>query len=322
VPAPATSTSVAPRRHDSDSFASLMTLEHLTRARMGWLLLLAAGLGGLHALSPGHGKTLVAAYLVGSRGTAWHALALGMIVTCTHTAGVFALGLVTLFASHYLLPETLYPWLTAVSGLVIAQIGLLRLFGRGGLHPHVHGDEHLHEHEHGMVHSHADVHQDRPAHAHVHGGHVHAHAHVETGHSHPSLSQDEHQHHEHEHAHGHHHHHHLPMAGEAITWRSLLALGVSGGLVPCPSALVVLLSAIALHRIGFGLALIVAFSAGLAVVLTAIGIAMVCARDFLSNRFALPPWLLGLVPRVGAALITVIGLAIALPAVLLLARRY
>ena len=93
-------------------------------------------------------------------------------------------------------------------------------------------------------------------------------------------------------------------------------------MVPCPSALVVLLSAVALHQIGFGLALIVAFSAGLAVVLTLIGIAMVYARDFVSSRFTVPSWLLQLVPKVGAALIVCIGLAIALPAVIMIARRY
>ena len=303
------------RRHAADPFTALMTAGHLSPAKMLLFLLLAAGLGGLHALSPGHGKTLVAAYLVGSRGTARHALMLGLIVTVTHTAGVFALGLVTLFASRYLLPETVYPWLAAVSGLVVAQIGLFRLFGHGG-HHHAHGpgDHHhahapFHERRHGTddggvhEHPHQHTHPDGHGHEHGHGQHDHPHDHG----------------HDHDHDHG---HSHLPPPGEPVTWRSLLALGVSGGLVPCPSALVVLLSAVALHQIGFGLLLIVAFSAGLAGVLTAIGIAVVHAHRFLSNRDLLPGWFFRYVPRIGAAAIFVIGLTIALPAIVTLARRY
>jgi len=87
------------------------------------LLLAAFGWGALHALSPGHGKSMVAAYLVGTRGTARHAVALGVTVTVAHTAGVFALGLVTLALSQYVLPEDLYPWLTLVSGLLVVTVG-------------------------------------------------------------------------------------------------------------------------------------------------------------------------------------------------------
>ena len=81
------------------------------------------GFGALHALEPGHGKTLVAAYLVGERGTAWHALVLGLTVTASHTIGVFALGAIALFASHYIVPEQLYPWLSLFSGFLIASVG-------------------------------------------------------------------------------------------------------------------------------------------------------------------------------------------------------
>jgi nickel/cobalt exporter len=294
--------------HSTDpSFGFLLSAGHLSPLKMAWLLLLAAGLGGLHGLSPGHGKTLVSAYLVGSRGTAWHALLLGLIVTITHTAGVFALGLVSLFASRYLLPETLYPWLTAISGVVIAGLGLVRLIGRGRFHQHVHGEDHELEHElqhaHGVAHSHTHVHlPERPTGEHRHESGAREHPGQDT------ARREEHP------------HRHLPPEGAAITARSLLALGVSGGLVPCPSALIILLSAVALHQIGFGLALIVAFSVGLAAVLTAIGVAMVYARDFLTRRFTVPASLLELAPKLSGALILGIGLAIAAPAVLSLAR--
>src|ERR1019366_5650870 len=135
-----------------------------------WFLITAA-LGGLHALEPGHGKTIVAAYLVGSQGTAAHALLLGLIVTVTHTAGVYTLGLITLYASKYIVPDHLYPWLGIASGLTIAFLGLYMLRRRLIGHAHAHGDHHHgpfgHSHEH--VHSH---------------GHEHPHIHTVPGHSH------------------------------------------------------------------------------------------------------------------------------------------
>ena len=222
-------------------------------------LLVAAALGALHALSPGHGKTVVGAYLIGARGTARHALILGLVVTATHTLGVYVLGLVTLTASHYIVPERLFPWLSALSGMIVLGIGaslVVRRLAAAGGHTHHHVD-----------------------------------------HDHP--------HHDHDHDHG----HSYAVPGGAIAWRSLLALGVSGGLLPCPSALVVMLGAIALGRIAFGLVLIVAFSAGLAAVLTGIGLALVYARGIfehlpLDGRFA------RYVPVASAVVISVAGLAI------------
>ena len=110
----------------------------------------SVGLGAFHALEPGHSKTVVAAYLVGSRGTAWHALMLGLIVTVTHTAGVYVLGAVTLFASHYVVPERLYPWLGVTSGLIIAGLGLSLFLRRyaGSDHPQSHAHAHGHSHTH------------------------------------------------------------------------------------------------------------------------------------------------------------------------------
>lgn len=211
-----------------DRFAALLAGKDLSPLALLLALLAAAGLGAAHALAPGHGKTIVAAYLVGSRGTARHAAFLGLTVTVTHTLGVFALGLVTLAASRYILPEQLFPWLSLLSGLLVMAMGasLLRhrllLIKRGpAVADHDHSGDYW-NHEHGP-----DTHVHVPA-----------------------------------------------SAGGKLSWSSLLALGVSGGLLPCPSALVVLLGAISLGRIGFGVSLIVAFSAGLAGVLTGIGLLM------------------------------------------------
>ena len=240
-----------------NAFTELMTTSQLSLGMVCLALAVAAGLGAFHALEPGHGKTVVAAYLVGTRGTARDALYLGLIVTSTHTAGVYLLGAVTLYASHYVVPERLYPWLGVVSGLIIAGLGgclFLRRYA-GEAHTHAHAHTHPHRHTHAHVHGQAHVHHDS---------------------SHHKLA-----HHHHPHSHGAPQEHHHERS-QAVSFRQLLALGVTGGIVPCPAALVVLLSAFALHRVGFGLLLIVAFSVGLAAVLIAIGLAMVYARHLFS----------------------------------------
>ena len=223
-----------------NSFTDIMATKQLGLGIVLLALGVAVGLGAFHALEPGHGKTLVAAYLVGSRGTFKHALLLGLIVTAAHTAGVYLLGAVTLYASQYIVPEQLYPWLGLVSGVMILVLGVILLVQR-----YLGAD---------------------PLSGHVHHGHSHH------GLGHP-------QHHEHHHGHEHHHDHHERQ----VSFRELMALGISGGIVPCPAALVVLLSAVSMQRIGFGLLLIVAFSMGLAAVLIAIGVLMVYARQFMAR---------------------------------------
>ncbi len=259
---PASAATVAPSVPEAQTPRSLLTdlvtARQLSPGIIFLSLLVAIGLGAFHALEPGHGKTLVAAYLVGSRGTAWHALYLGLIVTATHTAGVYLLGVVTLFLSHYVVPERLYPWLGGMSGVIITGLGcslwLRRYAGknRTHAHPHSHPHNHAHPHDHGAGHQHESM-----------------------PHAHPST----------------------------------LALGVTGGIVPCPAALVVLLSAIAIHRVGFGFILIIAFSVGLAGVLIALGLLMVSARHVIA-RFQgegrlTTRWL----PLTSAAVITMFGLA-------------
>jgi len=249
--------------------AGLAQVEQLTPGAILLAILAAMFWGALHALSPGHGKTVVAAYLIGTRGTARHAVFLGLTVTITHTLGVFALGAVTLWLSRFLLPETLYPWLNVLSGIAVVAIGITLAWQR------LHGAEGV-----ASGHEHAD--DEQVGLPHTHNGRTHT---------------------------------HLPpgAAGERVTRRSLLALGVSGGLIPCPSALVLLLGAIALGRIGFGLLLVVAFSAGLAGVLTAIGILCVHARR-LFGRLSFEPRVPRLLPVASALAITLAGLAIVLDA--------
>ena len=235
----------APDRVADAGFSSLIGRDHLSALVILASLAAAFFWGMAHALSPGHGKTIVAAYLVGQRGTPWHAAALGAIVTATHTIGVFALGLVTLALSAFIVPEQLYPWLNLVSGVLVVAIG-------------------------------ATVFRSRFRHR----GHTH---------------------HHHSHASG-------PGPGTGPSRRSLLAVGITGGLLPCPSALVVLLAAISLHRVAFGMLLIVAFSAGLALSITGIGLVAVYAKQVF-KRASFEGRLVRLLPAASALVILAAGLA-------------
>jgi ABC-type nickel/cobalt efflux system permease component RcnA len=297
-----------------DAFTQSIATQKLTLGVVLSLLALAFVFGAFHALSPGHGKTMVAAYLVGTRGTVRHAVFLGAVVTITHTIGVFALGIVTLVASRYIVPERLYPILSALSGVAIVVIGvsLLRqrlatLMASGHAHSHDHPHPlHDHAHTHDETHTHDHDHPRAHGHSHTHDhDHPHAHSH---SHAHDSLLY-------HDHGDGHYHSHEIP---EDLSFKALLVLGITGGALPCPSALVVMLSAIALHRVAFGLALITAFSLGLATVLTAIGILVVKARGLLDRlpRSEHRGRLLARLPVVSAAIVTVIGLVLVVRAVL------
>jgi len=264
-------------------------------------LAIAAGLGALHALEPGHGKTVVAAYLVGARGTTRHAVILGLIVTASHTAGVYLLGAATLYASRYVVPDRLYPWLAAGSGLAIAGLGVVlflrRVAGRDAGHHHEHGHHHPHGHD------------DTPDHP---CGHIHDHGHA---HGEDGRARRDHHHADDDHGHAHDHgHHHLHEYPPNVSLGQLFTLGVSGGIVPCPAALVVLLSAISLRRVGFGLLLVAAFSAGLAAVLVAIGILMVHARKLMARFTAEGPIVHRWLPLASSAAVAMFGVVIAVQA--------
>ena len=254
-----------------DAFATLIDHADLTPAFLVVAVLAAIALGAAHALGPGHGKALMAGYLVGTRGGPRQAAGLGLVITLTHTVGVFALGLITLFASALISPDRVYPWLTLASAIMVVALGAWLVVSRGrgalrGVAPH---------------------------------GHDHGH--------------DDH-HHDHDHA-GHHHHHH-----DRMPTRGVVAMGVSAGLVPCPSALIVMLSAISLHRVGTGFLLVVAFSVGLAVALTGIGMAVAGGAAMLGRV----PRLVGapmarravrLVPVAGALAITLAGVVLTVQAI-------
>ncbi len=285
-----------------DTLARLLHQPELTPWMVAAAIGIAFVLGAAHALTPGHGKTIVAAYLVGSRGTLKHAAFLGAMVTFTHTVSVFLLGMATLFLFQYVVPENITRVLGAVSGLSIVAIGAWMLYKRlhGSQHAHSH-DHHQHDHHHhGHVHDH-----DHP-HDHAHNGHAHEHSH-DHEHSHNHLHGHDHENeHDHVHAHGPHGHSHMPAE---VSWSGLAALGASGGLVPCESALVLLLSAIALRRVGLGLVLLISFSLGLAIVLMGIGVLVIYAKNLLpeSTRTGGNPFFRWM-PVASAAVVLVLGL--------------
>lgn len=244
------------------------------------------GLGALHALEPGHGKTVVGAYLVGSKGTSWDAILLGLVVTLTHTGIVIVLGVMSAVAAAYFVPDTVQKVLEVVSGLLIVGVGgwMIALRIRQARR-HL---SHQHEHEHHHVEEHADEH-----HHHDHDDH------------------DEHDDHD-----NHHGHTHAPALkpGERPSLGQLVALGISGGIVPCPAALAVLLAAIAVGGFVRGVSLVVIFSLGMASVLVAIGIVMVHAARFAGRYVAESKWT-RIVPILSAAIITAIGVGLTVRAV-------
>jgi nickel/cobalt transporter (NicO) family protein len=221
-------------------------------------LLVAVALGAAHAVAPGHGKTVMAAYLVGLRGTLRQAATIGATVTLTHTAGVLLLGLV-LSTSRAVASERVYPWLGLGSGLLLAAVGA------------------------GLL------------------------VRARSGHDHPHP----HPHHDH-----HHHHDHHGGAGRPLGWRGLVALGLAGGLVPSPSAVVVLLGGIALGRAWFGVALVLAYGLGMAATLTGVGVLLAQLRNRMDRRLQLPAGSLlarlgRLLPAATASVIVLVGLVLA-----------
>lgn len=281
------------------------------------MVLIAFGYGAAHAIGPGHGKTLVAAYLVGSHGRIGHAMLLGLTVTLSHVGVVIAVGVALLFWK--VSDERVAKWIALFSGVTIIgmgtwlfysrwRYGLGHIHGPGGHthlpgHGHSHGDDHLHglvgDHDHGHSHDHD--------HGHSHG-HDHDHSH---GHDHG---------HGHGHSHGHDHSHDdiqtlQPLEAPRITAWDLVTTGILGGMVPCPAGILILVLSLSVQKVGWGLILLSAFSLGLGGVLTVIGVLLITAKKFMAARMeGSAPWLRRLAVA-SSFLIVVIGVLLTLQAV-------
>jgi ABC-type nickel/cobalt efflux system permease component RcnA len=278
---PTPTAGVVPRGIDGGELPGIFR-QDLTPVVVLLSLVAAAALGAGHALTPGHGKTLMAAYLVGTRGTPLHALGLGFSVSVSHTVGILVLAGLVLGASDVLPADVVVRWAPLVAAVSIVAIGGWMLIGElrrrrtartQAVAPTTHGHAE-HGHEHGPEHQ---------------GGHDHDHG---LEHSHGGLT-----------------HSHAPAPGSTITWRSLFALGLAGGLIPSTSALLILLGSIAAGRPAFGFVLVVVFGLGMAGVMSGIGLVLVAARD----RFDRLPGGRGLdrirdaVPLVAALLVFAFG---------------
>lgn len=271
--------------------------DYLKRWREGeaspLFILLAFGvaflLGAGHALSPGHGKAMVAGYLIGSRGRIRDAVFLGLIVTGTHVFTVVLLAVLMWQFSNIIRQEDAIPWLSLASGMIIFFFGMV-IFSRGGR------PFHEKTYSHGLFHrhSHEIPRKSHAPHEHSQGdfpsyGHTHPHSHPHSRHPHPPKGE----------------------GSDGVSLKDLLVLGISGGMVPCPSALVVLLCAIGFAVPYFGLLLVLFFSAGLAMVLMILGVLMVVAKNVMA-RFTGEGRLLRILPRISGVLVTLVGLGIAL----------
>lgn len=249
-------------------------------------------LGAFHALEPGHGKTVVAAYLVGSKGRVYEAVLLGVIVTFTHTFSIIALALIAKYAAAGYTDQQLHTYLGLIAALLIMGVGVAMMVSRWKaihrLHHHgVHSHEHGHEHPHGHTHGHEETHPPVFEHAwehehlHTHGAHSHSHG-------------------------GHSHAHYVPGPGERLSLWKLSALGISGGLVPCPAAFALLLAAVSAGALAKGVSLVIVFSVGLASALVAIGIGVVKAAG-LAGRFLDTERVAPYIAMASAVLVTLIG---------------
>lgn len=240
----------ANHEHSGEKIKSLLT-KNITLQFAITALVVSFVLGGLHALTPGHGKAVVAAYLVGSRGRIIDAIFLGLVVTFTHTFSVISIGVILLFAKDRFAQEDVVLWLSLVSGLLIVGIGgwllakNMKQYYIGKANSHEHGHDHTHDHSH--THDHTHTHAN---------GHTHSH-----------------------------------VPSERTGFWGLLSLGISGGIVPCVDALIGLLFAISLNKLTWGVIILCAFSLGLAAVLVAIGILMVMAKPVIERFTGRGVWL-------------------------------
>lgn len=251
-----------------------------------WLVVLVAlAAGAAHALAPGHGKSIAAAYLVGAHGRVVHAVWLGVVVAVMHTVSAIALALVWQGLRAVL------PWelgeltagLQVLAAIVVIGVGVALVRRRG--HGHAHSDEHEHEHAHELV----------LEHAHPHGAAAHVHAHPRAG----------------SHGHGHGHSHTDP-ARNPFTRSGLVALGLSGGLVPSPTVFLILVSGLVTGRVGFAVLLVVLFGVGMMATISAVGLLTLRGMALVERGSGRWAWLAGAataLPRVAAWVVVALGLA-------------
>jgi nickel/cobalt exporter len=268
-------------------------------------------IGAVHAATPGHGKTIAAAYIVGARGRPVDAVILGIFVTLSHTSGIVLVGILASIGMPGMVPQRIEAWLALVTGLLVIVIGLWTLWTQRELIMQLQGVPpqpalaHVHSTDHAQMHF-------RPhSHDHVHGHHQHGHDHVHDhsqDHGHNDGHGDHHKHDEeagyHSHGWGFKHTHDLKLAttNRPGLW-VLIGLGVAGGLLPDPAALAILLNALAQGKVMLGLGTVVVFSVGFASTLVVVGVIAAKAGQKILDWLA-GPWAMRL--QVGTSLLIVV----------------
>lgn len=240
-------------------------------------------LGALHGLEPGHSKTMMAAFIVAIRGTVWQAVLLGLAATVSHTAVVWAIAMGGLYFGRHLNIATSEPYFQLASALLILGVAAWmawRTFAeqRAAAHGHDHGHDHGHHH-HAHEHDHEREHEHDHAHAHDHGhhhGHDHDHGSLDV--SAPGF-QDA-----HERAHA--EDIRRRFAGRHVTTGQIVVFGLTGGLIPCPASITVLLLCLQLRQVALGALLVLCFSVGLAATMVAVGVAAAVGMRHAERRFA------------------------------------
>lgn len=266
----------------------------VTGAANPWLYLPAAVLlGALHAMEPGHSKSLMAGFLVAVRGNAAQAVLLGVSAAIGHTLIVWVLVLLALWLGNELIEKQAYPWLVLLSGLMILVIAARLIWSlRRGEHHHHHGPHDAHHNDHDAAHDHH--------HDHDHSGHDHHHD--DHGHSHETPEELA-----------------ARYGGRQVRNWEVVWFGFTGGLLPCPSAIAVLLVALKLNAFALGVAMVGAFSLGLAVTLVSVGLIAVWGLRKVSGLSGFDRWTRWL-PRISVAIVTLLGIAVTIHGLMLIGR--
>lgn len=315
------------------SFAELLS----QGATNAWLFVpTAIVLGALHGLEPGHSKTMMAAFIIAIRGSVAQAVLLGLAATASHTAIVWIIALGGVYLWRGIAPEAFEPWLQLVSGLIILAMSIWMLWRvkrsrqpesarRGHEHsvPHEHGHHHEHPHghenlhEHGHAHHHGHHHHDHYHHGHQHHGHDHhTHSHEENGRTaplHDALTEDA-------HARAHAEQIRRYVNDRRVTNWQILVFGLTGGLIPCPAAITVLLLCLQVREFTLGAALVLCFSIGLAITLVSVGAAAALSLRYASRRMSWLSELAVRAPYFSGVLMAVVGLYVAAHGALVLMR--
>lgn len=261
-----------------------------------WLFIPSAILlGALHGLEPGHSKTMMAAFIVAVRGTLKQAVLLGLAATVSHTAVVWLIAMAGLWFGRGWNAQTSEPWFQLISGVVIVLIACWMLWrtwreSRPHAHPHHHQHGHDHDHHHDHDHDH-----------HHHEHHDHHHSHSPGA---PLVAEEWQDAHQRAHA----QEINRRFDGRQVTTGQIVMFGLTGGLIPCPASITVLLICLQLKKFSLGATLVLGFSVGLALTLVASGAIAALSMKHATRRW---PWLNDIsrkAPWISGLLIIMVGI--------------